>query len=44
MPLVIGMLVRGVLWALMVWAVCGVTWIRSQYGLWYEAEQGRWQP
>jgi hypothetical protein len=37
MALVIGMLVLGVLWALMVW-------IGSQYGWWYEAERGRRRP
>lgn len=35
MALVIGMLVLGVLWALMVWA---------QHGRWYEAERGRRRP
>ena len=39
-----GALFRGVLWALMVWAVCGLTWIGSQCGRWYEAERGRWRP
>jgi uncharacterized protein HemY len=44
MALVIGMLVRSVLWVLMVWAMCGVRWIGSQHGRWYEAERGRRRP
>lgn len=31
-------LLRSTVWALVVWAVCGVVWIGLQYGQWHEAE------
>jgi hypothetical protein len=39
-----GVLFRGVLWALMVWAVCGVVWRGSQYGRSYKVERGPRRP
>ena len=31
-------LLRSTVWALVVWAVCGVVWIGLQYGQWHEVE------